>query len=115
MATVVKIVRESGVDGRIVHKHGESDWHPAHRVHTGGRSYDPNSHTVHDAANPTNAKDVLKTAELRKAYADALKGIEQPVFAAIWEATKLAAKAKRAEAKAGGSEQVALQAAAAAK
>lgn len=102
MSTIVKIVKDFGLDGRLAHKHGDSDWHPAHREHKGGdgtRAYDANSHEVHDAKNPTNAKEVLTNAELRKAYADCLQGIEQPEFAKKWEERKLAMKAKRAEAK----------------
>lgn len=94
MSTEVKIVRESGIDGRILHRHGDSAWHPSHREHSGARGPQADAHTVNDAANPTNAKDVLKNADLRKAYADSLKGVEQPAFAAKWEQRKAAMRGK---------------------
>jgi hypothetical protein len=102
MATTVKVVRDFGIDGRLVHKHGESGWHPAHRTHKGNgetRFYDENSHEAHDAKTPTNAKEVLTNPELRQAYTKCLEGVEQPEFAEVWEAKKAEMKLKR-EAKA---------------
>jgi hypothetical protein len=91
MPTLVKLVRDFGLDGRLVHQHGDSYWHPAHRKHTGrvnGRGYASNSHTANDAANPLNAVSVLTTDALRQAYSDCLESIEQPEFAAKWEEYK---------------------------
>lgn len=92
MSTLVKIVRESGIDGRILHAHGGSDFHPAHRKHSGARGPAADAHEREEAAKPTNAKAVLVTAELRTDYANALKGVEQAPWAAVWAATKASRK-----------------------
>lgn len=94
MATEVKIIRESGIEGRIVHRHDGGAWHPAHRSHSGARGPEANAHVDHAASEPVNLKAVLKTADQRKAYANALKGIEQPEFAAVWEARKAKLRGK---------------------
>lgn len=98
MTTEVKIVRENGLDGRILHRHGGSDFHPSHREHSGSRGGEgmtPTSHAENDAANPVNGKAVLTTAAMRKEYADSLKGIEQAAFAAKWEIRKAAMRGAR--------------------
>lgn len=94
MSTLVKIVVESGVDGRIVHTHGGSGFHPAHRMHNDSRGVGAESHAAERADVPSNA-GVLNTEALKAAYAACLQGIEQEPWATFWTQKKAAIRGGR--------------------
>lgn len=122
MATDIKVVVRDGQYGLILHKHGNSAWHPANEVHSGklGRSdkdNDEQSHSTHAAsakavldklasfADPSKAfsfthegetVQVPLTAEyLLAEYKAALEGTSQLFWYAAWRNKLAARKAKK--------------------
>lgn len=59
MSTQVKVITRDGLFGLVMHKHGNSAWHPANQSHTirvgrTDRDNDEESHALHAALTPTD-------------------------------------------------------------
>lgn len=88
MSTEVKTAKMFGVDGILVHKHGNSAWHPAHQKHTirvgnPDRDNDEGSHDLHNAAEPAWLVE-RPSATLKRKYVKCLEGEPQQPWHGLW-------------------------------
>lgn len=100
MSTSVKVVTRDGKFGLLLHKHGNSAWHPVNEKHSRfvgrlDRDNDEGSHDLHDAAHPVAWIGEF-TPALKREYQEVLStSIPQAFWNVAWKAKLAARKANR--------------------
>lgn len=105
MSTQVKVITRDGQYGLIMHKHGNSAWHPANEKHSasiGTNDDTPESHTIHKAGHVSVfnqlqafANEEVSFESLKADYTACLAGTPQAFWNEKWKAKLAARKANR--------------------